>query len=138
VDSHGSWGALEEFCRECSLDEERWSPDTSFDLVFMLDAGDWQRLAEITPTRPREWRERCAYVLGEGPADGAAVVRELVLDGDHDVAVEAADSLCNLAAEYPEDVTIDEAITPRLLSLASGEPEQPPTALQRWARANRR
>jgi hypothetical protein len=99
------------------------APDEAFDWVFMLRADDWPLLESIWPKRSAEWREACAYIVGEGPVPSSQRLLRLALaDANENVATQAAVSLCAQMLEHPDEAPFDTALLPRLKELRTRDP----------------
>ena len=99
------------------------APDEPFDWVFMLRADDWPLLESVWPERSAEWREACAYLLGEGPvAPSQRLLRLALADTNDDVATQAAVSLCAQMLEHPDEAPFDVALLPQIKQLRRRDP----------------
>ena len=95
------------------LSVEESSPDAAFDWIYMMHDEDWHLLTEAWKVRPPEWRESCAYILGEGPTlEGFPLLRQALFDENLNVAVQAACAITSQRNYLNELVDMDEFVNP--------------------------
>jgi hypothetical protein len=94
-------------------------PEQTLDQVYLLGARDWQLLESVWSERSPAWREACASIVGVGPVEPAQrLLRHALDDTNHNVATQAAVSLCAQMLEHPEQAPFDPALLPRLQALS--------------------
>jgi HEAT repeat protein len=128
-DPKKSTGAFEYLNEYFFLSAEESSPDEAFDWIFMMHEEDWHLLTEAWQNRPPEWRESCAYILGEGLVEESLpLLRQALFDENFDVATQAACAIAsqrlNLDEEAPAIPTLDDEIISqlrKLVTLADGK-----------------
>jgi hypothetical protein len=100
------------------------SPDEAFDWIYAMEPDDWECLEKAWPDRPSEWRESCAFVLGEGPVpESLPVLRIALFDEELSVSTQAAASYAGQRLNYDEEVPLDADVIDRLRELVeTGEP----------------
>ena len=98
------------------------APDEHTDYIFMLSATDHAELCRLSGESSAEWREAWAYLLALRPPVGAIeALRPLLSDAVSDVAEQAALSVVDLLAEYPDEIKIDSAIRQRLEAITRSD-----------------
>lgn len=118
-DPKKSTGAFEYLNEYFFLPAEGNSPDGAFDWIWMMHDEDWYLLTEAWPNRPPEWRESCAYILGEGSVENSLpLLRQALFDENIDVALQAAVSIASQRLdrdeEDPEIPDLEDEIVSRL------------------------
>src|SRR5689334_10928352 len=98
------------------------SPDEAFDWIYMMHEKDWKLLEGAWENRSSDWRESCAYILGEGPVpESIPVLQKALFVESQAVALEAACSYSQQRLNHGEEVAIDGKIVDKLRQMVEIE-----------------